>query len=89
MNKRRIRNERLQFLSSEKKNSFYTAHAGETRAVLLEKSKDENLLTGFTDNYIKVFIPSENEIVNSIVNVRLEKTNAASEMIGSVVASSR
>lgn len=89
MNKRRIRNERLQFLSSEKKIFFYTAHAGETRAVLLEKSKDENLLTGFTDNYIKVFIPSENEIVNSIVNVRLEKTNAASEMIGSVVASSR
>ncbi len=86
MNKRRIRNERLQHLSSEKKKIFYSNHIGEVRPVLLENSKNPTLLTGFTDNYIKVFVPRENCEVNTIVTVQLSELNAEAEMSGLVVS---
>ncbi len=85
MNKRRIRNERLQHLSAEKKKIFYNAHLGEVRPVLLENSKNPTLFTGFTDNYIKVFVPRENHSINTILPVQLSELNAEAEMSGLIV----
>jgi threonylcarbamoyladenosine tRNA methylthiotransferase MtaB len=56
MHKRRERNEMLRILSEKKKRQFYSQFIGETRPVLLENHKNPALLTGFTDNYIKVEI---------------------------------
>jgi len=73
MNVRRERNEMLRILSQKKKRAFYQSHLSSVRNVLVEKDKKSNSYTGFTDNYIKVNITSEQAIENSIIPVSLEK----------------
>ena len=70
---RRDRSRRLRELSEEKKKAHYLRHLGETRTVLFEKGPDENLLSGFTDNYIRVFTAGSGLDVNSLVTVRLDQ----------------
>ena len=59
MGERKQRNKMLRILSAKKKHAFYAEYLGERRTVLLEQSKTNGILHGFTDNYIKVSIPSE------------------------------
>ena len=66
VNIRRQRNEALRHLSLKKKQQFYQQHLGTTRHVLFEKSKKEGMMTGFTDNYIKVELPWDADLVNQI-----------------------
>ena len=66
VNVRRHRNEALRNLSIKKKQAFYQSHLGTGRLVLFEKSKKEGLMTGFTDNYIKVELPYDIAKVNQI-----------------------
>ncbi len=75
MNIRRERNERLQILSDKKRRAFYAQHIGETRPVLFENHKNQTLLTGFTDNYIKIEMPKPDGgiLVNRIENVVLKE----------------
>jgi len=66
-----VRNERnkiLRNLSYQKMQYFIASHAGQTRKVLFERSRDKAMMEGFTDNYIKVTAPYHEEWVNSIVN---------------------
>lgn len=71
--KRRERNEMLRILSQKKKKAFYDRFVGENRPVLFEKSKKENTLTGFTDNYIKVELPYKEGLLNTISDVKLSE----------------
>ena len=41
------------------------------RAVLIEKSKEKNQLSGFTDNYIKVDLQGPESLINQICQVEL------------------
>jgi threonylcarbamoyladenosine tRNA methylthiotransferase MtaB len=69
-----IRNERnkiLRNLSFQKLQYFTAQHAGQTRKVLFERSRDKTLMEGFTDNYIKVTVPYQEQWVNKIVDWRL------------------
>lgn len=70
---RRRRNEMLSILSEKKKRHFYEQFLGETRKVLVEKHRDSNLLSGFTDNYIKVEFPFDDAKLNSIMEVELKE----------------
>ena len=56
MGVRKQRNKMLRILSNKKKHAFYSEYLGSTRKVLLEHSKEEGVLNGFTDNYIKIAI---------------------------------
>jgi len=69
---RRRRNEMLSILSEKKKRHFYEQFLGERRQVLVEKHRDENLLSGFTDNYIKIEFPFDGELLNKVVEVELK-----------------
>ena len=69
--KRRRRNDMLTTLSEKKKRAFYTAHAGQVRPVLFEQHRDGALLSGFTDNYIKVEVPYSERLLNTIAPVEL------------------
>ncbi|MEM9545440.1 MAG: tRNA (N(6)-L-threonylcarbamoyladenosine(37)-C(2))-methylthiotransferase MtaB [Bacteroidota bacterium] len=71
MGVRKQRNKMLRILSSKKKHAFYTNYLGTTRKVLLEHSKEEGMLNGFTDNYIKIAIPSDGVDEGQLVNVEL------------------
>ena len=71
VNIRRQRNEALRNLSLKKKQAFYQSHLGTSRPVLFEKSKKEGMMTGFTDNYIKVELPYDSGLVNQIEDFSL------------------
>jgi len=73
MQVRRARNTMLTTLSEKKKRAFYQQFVGEQRTVLFEAHKDQNLLSGFTDNYIKVELPFATEKVNTIGKVVLNR----------------
>lgn len=72
MHIRRQRNDRLRDLSSKKRIAHYLKHVNDIRTVLVEKSKVDGMLQGFTDNYIKVLIPEEATDNNSLVDVRID-----------------
>jgi threonylcarbamoyladenosine tRNA methylthiotransferase MtaB len=68
---RRRRNEMLRILSEKKKRAFYDQFLGRRREVLFELHKDKKLMTGFTDNYLKVEAPIDLELINKIATVQL------------------
>lgn len=68
---RKRRNKMLGILSEKKKRAHYERHLGEVRPVLLEKSKTDGLLQGFTDNYVRVAFAAEDSWVNHLVEMRL------------------
>lgn len=73
LEERRRRNQMLNILSEKKRLDFYYRFLGENRKVLLEKSKEEGVLHGFTDNYVKISIPLEESWVNHVVELQLDK----------------
>ena len=85
MNIRRERNEMLRILSEKKKRYFYQQHIGQTRSVLLEGSKIEGKMVGFTDNYIKVLLDYDENLINSICKVKLEELRPDGLVEGRIV----
>ena len=72
-NKRAERNNQLRILSEKKRRVFYEKFVGQTVNVLFEDEKKEVLMSGFTPNYLKVFVPYQPELVNTTVSVKLEE----------------
>ena len=71
MQVRHERNKILRNLSFQKLQFFTALHAGQTRKVLFERSRDKAMMEGYTDNYIKVSVPFQQQWVNQIVDWRL------------------
>ena len=68
---RKERNKMLRILSEKKKRKFYTEHVNTKREVLFEAENDNGIRYGFTDNYIKVGIPYEENMWNTIQTISL------------------
>lgn len=68
---RKERNKMLRILSEKKKRQFYTQHLNTVRQVLFEAENDNGFMYGFTDNYIKVAVPYNEQLVNSIQPVSI------------------
>ena len=66
------RSKKISKLSNKKKNEFYNKNLGAVRKVLVE-SYDNGILSGLTENYIRVKIVSKSEEVNSIISLQLMK----------------
>jgi len=75
METRRKRNSILRALSEKKKRYFYNTYLQQTRQVLFEQCKSDKLMTGFTDNYIKISMPLDPDKLNTINNVTLDAIN--------------
>ena len=71
MEERRRRNKMLTILSDKKRRYFYEQHLGEVREVLFEHSKEPGMVSGFTDNYIRIEAPLEDALVNTMGHVEL------------------
>ena len=71
MNIRRERCKMLHILSDKKKRAFYEQNIGSTRTVLFENEEDNGMITGFTENYVKVKIPFDPAFSNTFQTVRL------------------
>ena len=64
--KRNERNKQLRNLSYQKMQFFTQQHIGQERKVLFEGHSKNGMMEGYTDNYIKITIPFNNEWVNNI-----------------------
>jgi threonylcarbamoyladenosine tRNA methylthiotransferase MtaB len=73
MSLRRERNERLRILSEKKKRDFYSRFEGQTMEVLFEKGTEEGYVSGFTQNYLKISLPADDILINSLAKVKLKK----------------
>lgn len=80
---RKRRNKVLRALSDKKRQAFYTGQLHMARPVLLEKSKQAGIMTGYTDNYVKVELPLDESLINKSMLVSLDSINPET---GNVVA---
>ena len=78
---RRDRNERLRILSQKKLRAFYNQFIGQKRNVLFEHHSDDKLMSGFTDNYVKVILPKQDHLINTISEVTLSEIDAHMEAV--------
>jgi threonylcarbamoyladenosine tRNA methylthiotransferase MtaB len=70
------RSQLLRDLSKNKKLSFLKSAVGKSYNVLFEESEKNNMLFGFTENYIRVAVKSERKLINEIKKVLIiEATN--------------
>lgn len=79
MNKRRKRNEMLRNLSESKTEEFYRSHLGQTRSVLTEPGKEDGMLSGWTDNYIRLDFPGDESEVNRLRDMKITESNLSIE----------
>jgi threonylcarbamoyladenosine tRNA methylthiotransferase MtaB len=76
MHTRADRSKMLHILSDKKRRFFYEQHAGKTYKVLWEADNEQNMMFGFTDNYIKVKTTYDPALVNEIAEVKLSEIDA-------------
>jgi threonylcarbamoyladenosine tRNA methylthiotransferase MtaB len=71
METRHNRNKTLRNLSYMKMQYFTEQFTGQSRKVLFEKNGKNNMMEGYTDNYIRVTTPYRAEWVNALVDWKL------------------
>ena len=71
INVRNKRSKMLRGLSVKKRRAFYESQLGSTRTVLFEGENREGYITGFTENYVKIKMPWNPELVNTLQEVKL------------------
>lgn len=85
MHVRKNRNEQLRRLSQDKQLAFYQKFKGTRQKVLVEKHPSGKLMTGFTQNYIKVALPTQPDLLNTIQEVDLVELDERGLMKGVLV----
>ena len=71
MNLRKERSKMLHILSEKKKRAFYEENTGTIRTVLFENEEDTGMMYGFTENYVKVKFPFDEQKINTFQTVEL------------------
>ncbi len=79
------RSRRLRDLSDQKRKYFYNRFLNKTRKVLFEKDIAHGRIHGFTDNYIRVSVPYQKDLVNRIEEVMLQAFDRAGHLSGDIV----
>ena len=69
------RSQLMHELSGRKRMQFYRENIGTTRKVLWESEVQNGMISGWTENYIKVITPYRPELENTITEVVLEQLN--------------
>ena len=64
---------------------FIDSQTGKTRPVLFEGEHASGEMCGFTDNYIKVNVQTDQNLVNQIQNVELQQPLGGDEMRGRII----
>jgi len=79
------RSRQLIRLSESHKNLFMRENTGEIRNVLFEKKNFSGMIAGFTENYIKTFVPYNKSLSGNVLRVRLTKVNEDGTMNGELI----
>ncbi|WP_444793176.1 tRNA (N(6)-L-threonylcarbamoyladenosine(37)-C(2))-methylthiotransferase MtaB [Saccharicrinis sp. GN24d3] len=80
VSERKIRSQVLHQISDKKTRHFYSQFVGQRANVLLEGSENEGIMNGFTENYLKVKLPYDAALKNTVRKVRL-KSFVPEEMV--------
>lgn len=70
---RRERNEMLRILSEKKRRHFYEQYENTQQVALLEGKNIDGKMTGFTENYIKIAVDYNEELINQLIPIQLDK----------------
>jgi threonylcarbamoyladenosine tRNA methylthiotransferase MtaB len=84
----KVKNERVEeliSLSDRKLRDFIGRYIGTVRPVLFEQPHEGKPMHGFTDNYIKVEVPPDESLVNTVGNVRLLRLRSDDIVEGEIV----
>jgi threonylcarbamoyladenosine tRNA methylthiotransferase MtaB len=73
---RKQRNNMLRILSAKKQRQFYEKYENQIATVLFEAENKNGFLSGYSENYIRVKIPFQKELINTLQTVTAEKTDA-------------
>ena len=84
---RKRRNKMLRILSEKKKNYFYSQSINKEFPVLIEEENKDGYIAGFTSNYIRVSIPYDRSLINSLVKVKLISFDGGSTVNGEFLES--
>jgi len=76
-NVKRERSKALHELSDRKKRDFYRQNTGSVQNVLFESDNSNGYMHGFTGNYLKVKTKFNEDLINQIVAVKLDKLESA------------
>jgi threonylcarbamoyladenosine tRNA methylthiotransferase MtaB len=61
----------LRGLSVKKRRAFYESQIGKTKTVLFETENKEGYIHGFTENYVKIRMPWNPELANTLQPIKL------------------
>lgn len=86
---RKERTNRLRQLSRKKRYEFDTSFRGQVRPTLFETPKNDDIMYGWTDNYVRVAIPANPDYENHILNVKLGERTKHNYIIGTVTEQSK
>ncbi|MCB0380212.1 MAG: tRNA (N(6)-L-threonylcarbamoyladenosine(37)-C(2))-methylthiotransferase MtaB [Flavobacteriales bacterium] len=79
------RSKMLHILSEKKRRQFYSEHIGATYNVLFESENNDGFLNGFTENYIKVKVPYNALLENTIQTMKLSHVDAEGVVEGELI----
>lgn len=82
------RSKMLRGLSEKKRLAFYRSHVGSERSVLMEGKKAKAVMHGFTDNYVKVEMPFDEELSNQIFEIEIGEVQESGCTSAKVLATS-
>ncbi len=81
VHERHVRCNRLIDVSDAKLRDFYRRYSGTERKVLFEQPAKGAPMHGFTDNYIRVEMPYNRDMINQVVTVRLGEMNETGDAL--------
>lgn len=72
---RKKRNKMLRILSDKKRSEFNRKMVGKEQTVLFEGQNENGLMKGFTESYLRVLYPYNNELINKFTKVKIKEAN--------------
>lgn len=81
---RKKRTHKLRRLSKKKRFDFDSRFEGEVRPVLFEESEKDGLMFGWTNNYVRVAIPFNERLVNTIQDIELTTITSEGHFLGTL-----
>ena len=76
---------RLEELSARLHRSFSEKFLGEEREVLFESTNHDGVMYGYTDNYLRVAVSFNADVVNTICRVRLDSIDANGDISATLI----
>lgn len=81
---RKHRSQQLIAFGKQKSSEYIGGQIGKTRPVLFEAEPYNTHIYGFTDNYIKVKVKADSQLINKIANVKLNTLTDNEEVEGTI-----